>query len=66
MMEIYTVFIGSLSDGMKRPWVYYDNPKAAKAHRDHINEAIAKSNPLGVSDSFVRTVCVRSVFGGAA
>ena len=67
-MDVYTLFISSLLDGSVMPFVYYDNRKAAEAHREHINKAIAKNNPLRASKSFVRKTSsvVRSHFGGEA
>lgn len=66
-VELYTVFIGSL-DGATMPFIHYDNLEAAEAHRDHINKAIAKNNPMRASKSFVRKTSsvVRSHFGGDA
>ena len=70
--ELYTVFIRSLMpslpgslDGATTPFCHYDNLEAAEAHRDHINKAIAKNNPLKAGQSFVRTAFVRSHFGGS-
>ena len=65
-MDVYVLFISSLLDGSVMPFVYYDNREAAEAHRDHINKAIAKSNPLQAGEAFVRKTSqvVRSTFGG--
>ena len=65
-MDIYTLFISSLVDGAVMPFVHYDNREEAEAHRDHINKAIAKSNPLLAGEPFVRKTSsvIRPTFGG--
>ena len=65
-MDTYTLFVSSLVDGAVKPFVHYDNREAAEAHRDHINKAIVKNNPLRAGESFVRKTSsvVRSTFGG--
>mgnify|MGYP003139289620 CR=1 FL=1 len=65
-MDLYTLFVSSSVDGAVMPFAYYDNREAAQEHRDHINRAIAKNNPLQAGEAFVRKTShvVRSTFGG--
>ncbi len=63
-MDVYVLFLSSLLDGSVMPWIYYDNREAAEAHRDHVNKAIAKNNPMQAGEAFVRMVQLQSTFGG--
>tara|TARA_R100001079_G_scaffold96575_1_gene59898 strand:+ start:226 stop:420 length:195 start_codon:yes stop_codon:yes gene_type:complete len=62
-MNAHVLFLSSLLDGSVMPWIYYDNREAAEAHRDHINKAIAKNNPMQAGEAFVRMVRLQSTFG---